>query len=277
MDFLNTENLALLTSCLSFFGFGFLSLSDRLKVKHEAVTRTMQIRDAIHLADFELRKLALKETICEEDREKVFEIATTNLSPNFDKFALLYKQGMLDRFLASRMANSYYYSILIETSHFAINGRFDFYNIDDWVNIKQKTRKEQKALRKQKDKFLKTTFPDFYDIHFSLHHNARSYLVNSIVLVFNKIPSKAKQHLQNATKWLKSMLHTKQLADFYATFISPLIAPCIVSVGIYFVIYFTPSVIKSFKTIEDSPHLSNTESATKPIDKPVKIDKTQVK
>lgn len=153
----------MLTLLLAIYVFTFVYVK-LLQIKNEKVNRTLQIRDVIHLTDFELRKLGLTQTIDKEDREKAFEIATTNLSPNFDKFALLYKQGMLDRFLASQMANSYYYSILIETSHFVINSKFDFYNIEDWVNIKQKTKEEQEVLKKKKDDFLKTTFPDFYDI-----------------------------------------------------------------------------------------------------------------
>ena len=160
----------MLTLLLAIYVLTFIYVK-LLQIKNEKVNRTLQIREAIHLAQFELRKLDLKQTIniSEEDKEKVFDIAATNLSPNFDKFALLYKQGMLDRFLASQMANSYYYSILIEISYFAINGRFDFYkfnfySIKDWVEIKQKTKEEQEVLRKQKDDFLKTTYPDFYDI-----------------------------------------------------------------------------------------------------------------
>jgi hypothetical protein len=275
MEYKNfAQYLGLITSCLSFFGFGFLNLADRLKIKHEAISRTLQIRDDINLADFKIQKLLLTQELNDIN---LFDIATKELSPSLDKFATLYQQGMLNKFLASKMVRLYYNSLLIEISHFAIYKKFHWYSMQEWSDIKQKTKKEQKALRKQKDDFLKTTFPDFYDIHFSLRHNIRSYIVKCVVFVFNKIPSKAKQSLQTATKWLKSILHIKKLADFYATFISPLIAPCIVSVGIYFVIYLAPSLPRYFKTKKDSPHLSNATSTTKPLDNPVKMDKTKAK
>ena len=195
---------------------------------------------------------------------------------------------MLDRFLTSRMANSYYYSILIETSHFAINGRFDFYNIDDWVNIKQKTRKEQKALRKQKDKFLKTTFPDFYDIHYSLENNPVAYIFNVLDFVFKGCPSRLIQQpwvpsviknfwnrllvfTKKVSKLLKSILYINKLTDVCKMFILPLVPPLLIA----FVIYFVPSIIKYIK--KDSPHLSNATSTTKPLDNPVKMDKTKAK
>ena len=132
-----------------------------LQVKNEQVNRTLQIRDDINLADFKIQKLLLTQELNDIN---LFDIATKELSPSLDKFATLYQQGMLDRFLASKMAILYYNSLLIEISHFAIYKKFNWYSMQEWSDITQKTTKEQEVLKKKKDDFLKTTFPDFYDI-----------------------------------------------------------------------------------------------------------------
>jgi len=81
---------------------------------------------------------------------------------------------MLNKALASQMARSLYDSLYIEISYFVVYKKFDWYTFEEWANIlhdentdKEKQKKfteEQEVLKKKKDDFLKTTFPDFYDI-----------------------------------------------------------------------------------------------------------------
>lgn len=150
----------MLTFLLAIYVFTFVYVK-LLQIKNQKVNRTLQIRDDINLADFKIQKLRLTQELNDIN---IFDIVIKELSPSLDKFATFYQQGMLNKFLASKMARLYYNSLLIEISHFAIYKKFNWYSMQEWSDIKQKTQEEQEVLKKKKDDFLKTTFPDFYDI-----------------------------------------------------------------------------------------------------------------
>ena len=150
------------------FTFVYVKL---LQIKNQKVNRTLQIKQGIESASFKIGNLLPSD---ENYQQKLFQIVTKELSPSLGRFAIFYQQGMLNKALASHIARFLYKSLYIEISHFAVYKKFDWYTFEEWTNIlhdentdKEKQKKfteEQEVLKKKKDDFLKTTFPDFYDI-----------------------------------------------------------------------------------------------------------------
>ncbi len=242
MNVFTLDNLGVITSILSFFGFGFLSLSDRLKIYHQNTDRAVEIEDEINQAMF-------KFAACKTAKECKI-IATRLASPASNKLVRYYKAGMLNKSIALVLINTIYESLLIETSYLAVNESFNFYNIQDWLNIKQKTKQEQKILRKQKDNFLKITFPDFYDIHYSLKNNPVSYIFKALHFIFHDCPTWliekplmpiwiknlwiwTKELSKCFKKWFKSFFYINNLSDVFTMFVVPLVPPFFISLGVY--------------------------------------------
>jgi hypothetical protein len=162
----------MLTFLLAIYVFVFAN-DKYLKMKHNKVKRTLYIEENINKAMLLLdMQIDNSKEGCvnilwrrvNNNLDKDYQVITDILKPAINKLVKYHKSQMLDKSIANNIIKTLYTSTILETSYLLCDGRFEFYNIKDFAEIKTLSSEQQCKLQAAKDLFLQKHFPDFYDI-----------------------------------------------------------------------------------------------------------------